>query len=224
MSGYASDPVVANAIETAPYEAATASLLEGYVAKQLASGTYDFAANKALLKQYQAAGTAASNLDAVTDVLLLSLMRLPSTDYLALSYLLPGKITDCEKLTLIQKFAEFVEKAQYSNFWAEYAKSSPLVAHAVGFENALRNAIVQNISNTFRDIETSVLAPMLGLDGEALNSFLSSSPVVESVSANAIRFKANEENTAGGGTVTQESSSTRVDTMKRLLFSVRSTV
>jgi len=209
---------VKNALEAAPYDANTAQLLERYVATQLASGTYDFAANKALMKNYQASSASSgSKMDVLTDVLTLSLMRLPSTDYLALSYLLPGKITDCPKLVLIQKYAEFLEKAQYKQFWAEYATSKESFSRAKGFESSIRNCILMNLSVTFSAVETSTIAPMLGLDGAELKSFLSSAKeLVETVTDAIVRLKPNDENQSGGGVAGQVITSA-VDVMRKKL-------
>lgn len=211
------------AIETSPYEPSTASLLEKYVSTQLSTGTYDFFANKALLKNYQCIVNAATvKLEMICDVLVLSLMRLPSTDYLALSYLLP-KIVDCEKFTLTQKYAEMLEKSQYNEIWAEYGVNAATFSNAKGFENAIRNCILMNVSATFRDIETSMLAPMLGLQGEKLKAFLATSPLIEKVTDNSIRFLPNDENQSGGGVGTQDNSRV-LENMKKQLFTGRSVV
>lgn len=203
-----------------PFEATTAAALEKHVASQLSSGTYDFFANKALMKNYQStSASTSSKLDVLTDILTLSLMRLPSTDYLALSYLLPGKITDCPKLTLIQKYAEFIEKAQYKQFWEEYATSKESFSSAKGFESALRACILTNLSLTFRSVETATLAPMLGLQGDELKTFLSSSPLVESANETNVKFTANEENQPGGGQGGQVTTSA-VDVIRKKLEAV----
>lgn len=214
-----STPVeVQTAINAAPYDANSAQILERYVATQLSSGTYDFAANKALMKNYQASSASSgSKMDVLTDVLTLSLMRLPSTDYLALSYLLPGKITDCPKLVLIQKYAEFLEKAQYKQFWAEYATSKESFSRAKGFESSIRNCILMNLSVTFSAVETSTIAPMLGLDGAELKSFLSNAKeLVETVTDAIVRLKPNDENQSGGGVAGQVVTSA-VDVMRKKL-------
>lgn len=205
---------IIQAIESAPYEAATEALLERYVATQLSSGKYDFVANKALLKSYQCHASPAAKLDVITDILVLSLMRMPSTDYLALSYLMPGGKVTSEKLALLQKYAELMEKSQYKEFWAEYAVSGASFANAVGFEGAVRECIVLNTSCTFRDVDMGVLAPMVGLEGAALKAFLASCKLIEAVTDNSVRFLPNDENTTGGKSSVD--SSLKLDRMKQL--------
>ena len=212
---------IAQAVESAPYEASTATLLEKCVATQMSNGTYDFFANKALMKNYQnSSASTNSKMEVLTDVLTLALMRLPSTDYLSLSYLLPGKIADCPKLDLIKKYAELLEKAQYKQFWTEYSTSKESFAGAKGFESAIRGCVLSNLSMTFRAVDTATIGPMLGLEGASLKQFLSSTPLVESVTDSGVRFAANDENQPGGGAAGQVTSSA-VDVMRKKLESVR---
>ena len=206
---------ISKAIDQAPYAPQTEALLEKYVVTQLSSNTYDFEANKALLKVYQTNSSPVVKIDIITDVLTLALMRMPSTDYLALSYLVPGgkAMAANEKLSLVQKYAELLEKSQYKDLWTEYATSGASFANAVGFESAMRQAILLNMGLAFRDVDVSVLGPMLGLEGEPLKAFLSSSKLIETASETTVRFLANDENTPG-----QKTSDTgcRIDRMKHL--------
>jgi translation initiation factor 3 subunit K len=72
------------------YEISTAKKLEENVLIQLNNKSYDFETNKALLKNYQVNHNIA-NVDVVSNILILSIMRMPSSDFLSLNYLIPIK-------------------------------------------------------------------------------------------------------------------------------------
>lgn len=211
-------PEIAHAIDVAPFDAKTEALLEQYVARQLSSGTYDFVANKALLKCYQCHASPAGKLDVIVEVLVLSLMRLPSTDFLAMSYLVPGGnkslSTANDKLVLVQKYAELLEKSLYKEFWAEFATSGSTFSNAVGFEGAMRQCIVLNMSLAFRDVSMEVLVPMMGLGPDALQAYLKECSLVEAVTESSVRFLPNEQNTGGPRNV--DAASLKLDRMKQL--------
>lgn len=213
-----STPEIAQAIEGFPFEAKTEALLEQHVAKQLHSGTYDFVANKALLKCYQCHANPSGKLEIIVEVLVLSLMRLPSTDFLALSYLVPGgnkpPSAANEKLVLVQKYAELLEKSLYKEFWAEFATSGSTFSLAVGFEGAMRQCIVLTMSLAFRDVSMEVLAPMVGLGPDALQAYLKQCALVEAVTDSSVRFLPNDQNTGGPRNV--DAASLKLDRMKQL--------
>ena len=74
-----------------------------------------------------------------------------------------------------------------------------------------------NLSVTFSAVETSTIAPMLGLDGAELKSFLSNAKeLVETVTDAIVRLKPNDENQSGGGVAGQVVTSA-VDVMRKKL-------
>ena len=167
-----------------PYELSTLSALEKYVTVQLNEKEYDFEANKALLRSYQI-NAEHVKLDVVVNTMILSLMRLPSTDFLALSYIIPGKLPLQPKLKQVQKFADLLERAEFGKFWEEYsAPDQTLTSAAVGFADFIRTFIMNNTRDTFRNISKELLQQFLALSSSEIDAFCKSSPFVESVSAN----------------------------------------
>lgn len=166
-----------------PYELSTLSALEKYVTVQLNEKEYDFEANKALLRSYQI-NAEHVKLDVVVNTMILSLMRLPSTDFLALSYIIPGKLPLQPKLKQVQKFADLLERAEFGKFWEEYsAPDQTLTSAAVGFADFIRTFIMNNTRDTFRNISKELLQQFLALSSSEIDAFCKSSPFVESVSA-----------------------------------------
>lgn len=168
-------------IANQPYELATLSALEKYVTLQLNDREYDFEANKALLRSYQV-NAEHVKLDVVVNLMVLSLMRLPSTDFLALSYIVPGKLPLQPKLKQVQKFADLLERAEFMKFWVEYAASDmSITAPADGFLDLIRAFIMNNTRDVYRNISKELLQQFLNFDATEIEAFCKSSPLVEQV-------------------------------------------
>jgi hypothetical protein len=168
-------------IANEPYELSTLLSLERYVGMQLNEREYDFEANKALLRSYQV-NAEHVKLDVVVNTMVLSLMRLPSTDFLALSYIIPGKLPLQPKLKQVQKFADLLERAEFSKFWEEYAAADQsITSSADGFKDLIRTFIISNTSATFTNISMELLQSFLGLSAAETAAFCKTSPLVEQV-------------------------------------------
>ena len=169
-------------IANEPYELTTLVALEKYVTMQLSEREYDFEANKALLRSYQI-NAEHVKLDVVVNIMVLSLMRLPSTDFLALSYIIPGKVPLHPKLKQVQKFADLLERAEFSKFWEEYAASpdQSITSAASGFADFIRTFIMGNTRDTFRNISKELLQQFLGLSASETEAYCKSNPLVEQV-------------------------------------------
>jgi hypothetical protein len=151
-----------------PYKLMTA--LEAYVAEQATDNKYDFIANKALLKLYQCYPDLLST-EVVTKVLSLSMMRLPSTDYLVLSYLVSGKaLTTDPALATLHAASDLLETGKFSSFWALRGDNKDIF-DATNFDQSIREYIIKNVSSTFKNMSTTMLCGMLGLSASALASF-----------------------------------------------------
>jgi hypothetical protein len=189
-------------VQDAPYELSTVSALEVYVANQKAgTATYDFNANKALLKAYQSAGI--SNASTVADVLVLGLMKLPNKDFFELSYLIPTKLlpqvkgdksdeilANVAKVSVVTKCADMLERAQYTEFWAELAsnEASRMAFSSIrGCDDAIRAFILSNIASTFRNIKRSLLYSLLGFSNDEASgaAFLSKADRVDRATSTA---------------------------------------
>lgn len=168
-------------LEDAIYEKSTAVTLEAHVANQIKQTTYDFAANKALLKNYQV-NDDIMNVEVVSNILILSLMRLPTTDYLSLSYLIPPRALANTNIKSIQKCADLLERGKFFEFWEEYVNApESLYTPVAGFVDAIRFFILSNIRDTYKSIPKSVLQQQLGLNDSGLIAYCDSNKFVEKV-------------------------------------------
>lgn len=171
---------IATLIENAPYEVSTATSLEGHVTAQLSGKTYDYAANKALLKNYQVNSTAAKA-DFVARVLVLSLMRLPSSDFLSLTYMIPPSLATNSKIVTVQKSADMLERGRFREFWEQYVTAQELFSEAAGFVDSIRLFIISNLRDTFKDMPKALFQQQLGLDNVTVVSFCDSNKFIEKV-------------------------------------------
>jgi len=188
-------------VNDAPYEASTVSALEAYVASQKKGTTaYDFQANKALLKAYQCCGI--SNASVVADVLVMGLMKLPNKDFFELSYLIPTKLlpqpkgdksevalSNVAKVSVVTKCADMLERAQYTEFWAELAsnEASKSAFGIPGCDDAIRAFILNSISTAFRNIKRTLLYSLLGFSNNEAQgaAFVSSAAGVDAAATSA---------------------------------------
>lgn len=167
-------------VESAPYDVATATGLEAFVVSQLSNKTYDFAANKALLKNYQV-NPSIAKADFVSKVLILSLMRLPSSDFLALTYIIPTQLAGNANIAVIQKSADSLERGKFREFWEQFVPAQTLFTEAVGFVDSIRLFIVSNLRDTFKSIPKALFQQQLGLDEASVVSFCDSNKFIEKV-------------------------------------------
>ena len=188
-----------------PFEASTISALEGYVKAQASGGAdYDFAANKGLMKAYSVLGRSIeTNTDMMATIMALSLMKSPSTHFLQLSYLVPGKLNaEDPKIATLIKCADTLERAQFREFWNE-AKNESIASVLAGiknFEDGVRGFVLGVISKTFKNIDKATLCANLGLSDNSVDAFLTTSNLVvaASVGTNMIEFVAEEAGDAKG--------------------------
>lgn len=167
-------------LESAPYDGNTAASLEVYLTAQLSNKQYDFSANKALLKNYQNSPSTAKP-DFISKLLILSLMKLPSSDFLALSYMIPTQLANNPNIVTVQKCADALERGKFREFWELYVPSQTLFAEAAGFVEAVRLFIVSNLRDTFKSIPKVLFQQQLGLDDVSVVSFCESNKFIEKV-------------------------------------------
>lgn len=167
-------------VEDSPFEATTASTLESYVMHQLKNKSYNFDANKVLLKNYQV-NTNLMKKDIVFYVLILSLMRLPLTDFLALSYLVPYNIKNDPNIMLIQKCSDCLERGKFSEFWELYIRSAELFSIATGFVDSVRVYILGSLRDAFHNVAKPLFQESLGLDDASFEQFCVSNKFIEKV-------------------------------------------
>jgi len=118
----------------------------------------------------------------VADILIMGMMRLPSSDYLELSYLVPTTLVssrnggnESAKIALVMKCANYLERSQFAEFWLELnanSDSKTIFDSVHSFESNIRSYILGNISETFQNISRSVLLKLLGFDVDGSNTIL----------------------------------------------------
>lgn len=168
-------------IETALYDAATSQKLEQYLQQQLSTKTYDYHANKSLLQYYQVFPTAIK-LDVVCNLLILSLMRLPSNDFLSLVYMLPPKCIGHSRVLVVQECANCLEKGRYTDFWEEYISAPEnLFTSANGFVDFIRRYILGNLRDTYTAMPSALFAQQLGLNESSVEAFCNGNKFIEKV-------------------------------------------
>lgn len=182
------------AIESSPYSTETASLLEADVLKQKAGSAYTHLVNKTLLQSY--ANRNVMNVEMIANVLVLSLMRISNGDYLALSYILPGRLVNGAAanatIVFIAKCADLLERCKYTAFWGEResAEGKALFDSFDGFDKCIRDMACKSMNKVIRNIPKELLLPMLGLTA-ADTEILKSLPLLNAstVSANVVEME-----------------------------------
>jgi hypothetical protein len=101
---------------------------------------------------------------------------------------------DNQKIILIQKSADLLEKGDYKSFWAEFSASPQLFNTALGFAEAVRSFILNILRDTFKTIPLAIFLAQLGLKESELVSFASSSNLIEKIDKDSVVFVANDEN------------------------------
>lgn len=156
-------------------------LLEDYIHEQYTSGdnnVYDYYSHKILLKLYQCYPNLL-DVDIITEIFILSLMKLPSNNYLALTYLIPVKILSTNnKLKYLTLIANLLESGKFIQFWTEYRNNEGIITNSQAFENSIRQYIVNSVSLVFHDIQTNLLASFLGFNENEMKSYLAAFPNV----------------------------------------------
>lgn len=182
-------------LEHQPYETSTAEILEKHVASQLTSKTYNFTVLKALLKYYQLYYEP-SKLDFVCNSLILALMRLPSTDFLSLSFLIPTSLNNSDdKIVLIKKCASLLESGKFHDFWEEYISApETLFSQAGGFVESIRVFILATLSETYKNMSKESFMQHLGLNDSSIVAFCASNKYIEKIEGKYVVFVSNEEN------------------------------
>lgn len=187
---------VASLIEQSLYEPSTANQLESYVDQQISTRTYDFAANKALLKNYQV-NTSLLKIDSVTKVLLLSLMQLPKNDFHALTLMLPPKVGNDARVKVIKTCASLLAQGKFGDFWEEFiAAPEGLFAQVPAFVDYVRFYIVGSLCNSYRTLATTTFVQQLGINEDSIAAFCNGNQFIERVESSTIVFAANVENRA----------------------------
>ncbi len=236
---------IAALLAEAPFDVTTITALENYVSLQKSRAqSYDFNANKALLKAYQCNSRDIVNAQVVADVLVMGLMRLPDKDFFELSYLIPTKLLpqnkgadksdealgNVAKASVVTKCADMLERARYAEFWAELASNEAAAAafSLPGCSDAIRAFILNNTASAFRNIKRALLLSLLGFSDNAAAgaAFLAASAGVDQATStgDVVSFVPREPASAtvvGGVSKKVSDLSMQVGDMLQLVESIR---
>ena len=178
-----------------PYSASNQAPLEAYVdAEAKGDAPYFMDANRSLLKLYQFFPQSA-NESKYALVLLLSLLQFPSTDLLALSYLVPERIQTTEPCATILKCANLLDACQFEEFWTTLGGiqgDDQCKSLASGSTNRLQTTIAEVLALSYRTAALSMVLSALNLKaGDALVKMA----CVESVTGDVVTFVTTADNT-----------------------------
>ncbi|KFY10037.1 hypothetical protein V492_05226 [Pseudogymnoascus sp. VKM F-4246] len=213
------------------YNPETTTIFQDYVQQQCDDKTYDCYANLALLKLYQFNPHLARD-ETITNTLVKALTVFPSPDFSLCLHLLPAHILqpistsaatpaagDAPLSEAVQKLAvlsNLLAGASYAKFWSTLDSDdlyADLIADVSGFEELIRIRIAMTISQAVREVERSVLESWLGLQGEALDKFVSEVCGWQ-VEGSVVKVPLNKENEAKGTMVREN---VKIDQFSRVV-------
>jgi len=189
-------------VQQKPYDRTSIAKLEEFVASAVKNEQYDFEIVKSLLKLY-GVYPEEIKIDVVANVLVLALMRLPSTDFLNLACLVPHKLQKKEPLKSIFTCADHLDRCQFVEFWtARNAEgTSALFGGVKGFDAAVRVFALSCVQATCRNISTEKLQAILGFTAAAdFSGFIKGNSSIEQGAGAVISFAALPASATGNTT------------------------
>ena len=191
--------------------------LEAYVEAQCKENTYDLDANLAVLKLYQFHPDT-TNVAVVSKILLKALMKLPSTDYITCSYLIPERVQEMELIASIASLASLLETCSFRQFWTALAPlREETLSGLPGFDAAVREFVCVSMSITYQAIPLSHLRESLSLDGGELTAFIKARGWA--VEGEVVKVTLNDDNQAKPKKP-DEGGAIRADQMTKILASI----
>mmetsp|Transcript_1045 Transcript_1045/g.1586 ORF Transcript_1045/g.1586 Transcript_1045/m.1586 type:complete len:224 (+) Transcript_1045:114-785(+) len=176
----------------------TIPALEAHLMTQIQTNTYDFKANKALLKLYQYFPEM-THQPMVLRACLISLMNLPSSDYAALVYLMPERSMKSEPVSDLLRAVDCFERANFADFWESLSQSETLSEYLTAipdFKPKLRKMVLTMVARTFQSAPRDELAKILGIEDGRLDDFAAKEGkgVVLKIEGDRVLFAKNEFN------------------------------
>jgi translation initiation factor 3 subunit K len=214
---------ISHVLSTSVADPTTVTQLESYVRAQVnalygptaaggaaePSHPYNFEANRALTKLYQFFPHLADE-SCTALVLLLALLEYPSTDFMALSYLIPERVQEREPCATLKRCSDLLEQSQFSAFWVTFrelvindsaseelkmATASPAAVAKV------RTNVLDLLGLTYKVVAPidAVLSALDLKDAAALRAYVNgdaaAKKMVENVGDDKVVFVSREENT-----------------------------
>ncbi|GAX15436.1 translation initiation factor 3 subunit K [Fistulifera solaris] len=181
------------------YSSSMVQPLEEYLAAQTAGeAPYLFDAVRTLVKLYQLFPEHSKE-DLTVHAYLLAMLEYPSTDNLALSYMIPQPVLSKDVCASIQTCLTHLSACQFAEFWKTYEaleSSADVVVAGLAKRSVarLQASILQVLALTFKEAPTSVVSKALrGITAADITAL--QSPVVQSASADCVVFAASADNT-----------------------------
>lgn len=181
------------------YSTSMVQPLEEYLAAQAAGeAPYMFDAVRTLVKLYQLFPEH-SNEEWTVRAYMLAMLEYPSTDNLALSYMIPQPILSQDVCVSIQTCLSHLSACQFADFWKNYeslesSSDSVICSVAKRSVQRLQASILQVLALTYKEAPTSVVSKALrGISAADITAV--KSPVVKSASADCVVFEGSTDNT-----------------------------
>jgi hypothetical protein len=183
---------IANLLLTGGTSSSMISPLEAYVAEMAAGAVpYDFCAVRALTKLYQLVPNAPKTM--LEACCLLALLHYPSTDFLALSYMISTATKEqVSSLQLMQECAKYLDACQFDKVWTTL-ELLPHEHHPIveAYRTQLQAGILRVLALTYKEASLAMVRQVI--HGDARDHL--SSVGVEAVTDDVVVFCATPENT-----------------------------
>mmetsp|Transcript_9467 Transcript_9467/g.10974 ORF Transcript_9467/g.10974 Transcript_9467/m.10974 type:complete len:213 (-) Transcript_9467:145-783(-) len=170
--------------------------LEQNVETQVQQKSYNLDANLCLLRLYQFYPDRVNG-RILLQLLLKSLMALPSPDYDLCVRMVPERLASSEPFARLSGLARLLQSAQFREFWALYAQMEDVIAPALpSFAEAARNYIVSNLTTNYQKCPLSILSQSTNLEGHALEALINQKGWVrqDGTKEQVVKFPENECN------------------------------
>jgi len=176
------------------YNPAIIPQLEAYVLATTAS-TYDLDASLALLKFYQF-DPSKTNIEAVTKVLLMALMQLPSSDFQLCLYLIPEAVQEEQVLQNLMELSNLLETCDFLKFWEAAKAQEKLLASIPEFLVSVQRFVLVTLSISYLRVPKPFLCAALNVQLADLKSVQGLSKFCETFdeASETVVFKKNDQN------------------------------
>jgi hypothetical protein len=151
------------------YDASTLPQLEQQLSSMLSGDVYDMDVCLSIMKLYRM-NPSLAKVETIVAVMAKALTRLPSTDFLQLSYLIPEDLLQKNAgLTLLFELNDHIQAGAFGAFWKRAGEMKAAgIPHVAGFEDAARAFIVGVLQRAYRRVPAATLSEAVNGDAAAL--------------------------------------------------------
>jgi len=151
------------------YDVASIPVLEAAVAEQIASNTYSFETNLALLNLYQLKPEASKEA-VVVQILAKALMSLPSSDFSLCLAVTSKHHHKSGAVAWLCTLSNHLETGDFKAFWTASSGGAFDVSAVAGFHDAVRGFVLGLVEATYQKVPLAALGELLQLEGAALDA------------------------------------------------------